>query len=168
MTHDPLEAMVLADRLVVIEGGRVVQDGTPAEVARRPATQYVARLMGLNLYAGLLGPGGVGRARRRRAARVAATPGRRTGPGAGRACARRASRCTPRARSRPARGNVWPGTVTGLELLADRVRVQVEGQPSALVDVTPAAVAELAVRPGQPVWLSAKATEAEAYPDADA
>ncbi len=36
VTHDPLDAMVLADRLVVIEDGRVVQDGTPSEVSRRP------------------------------------------------------------------------------------------------------------------------------------
>jgi molybdate transport system ATP-binding protein len=60
---------------------------------------------------------------------------------------------------------VWPGTVDSLELLADRVRVQVVGRPSALVDVTPAAVAELRLQPGQDVWLTAKATEAEAYPD---
>jgi molybdate transport system ATP-binding protein len=59
--------------------------------------------------------------------------------------------------------NVWAGTVAGLEMLADRVRVQVDGQPSALVDVTPAALAELGLRPGTSVWLSAKATETEAY-----
>ncbi|MEO9223060.1 MAG: ABC transporter ATP-binding protein, partial [Mycobacteriaceae bacterium] len=52
VTHDPLEAMVMTDRLLVIEDGQIVQRGTPAEVARRPATQYVARLVGLNLYAG--------------------------------------------------------------------------------------------------------------------
>ena len=64
--------------------------------------------------------------------------------------------------------NVWPGTVEHLELLGDRVRVQVAGTPAALVDVTPAAVAELALTPGQPVWLSAKATETVAYPSAAA
>ena len=36
VTHDPLEALVLADRLLVLEDGRIVQEGTPAEVARRP------------------------------------------------------------------------------------------------------------------------------------
>ena len=50
-------------------------------------------------------------------------------------------------------------------MLADRVRVQVDGRPRALVDVTPAAVAELGAAPGVPVWLSAKATEVEAYAD---
>ena len=52
VTHDPLEALVLADRLVVIEDGRIVQEGQPAQVARQPATEYVARLVGLNLYDG--------------------------------------------------------------------------------------------------------------------
>src|SRR5204862_4775073 len=52
VTHDPLEALVLADRLVVLEGGRIVQEGTPALIARQPGTDYVAKLVGLNLYAG--------------------------------------------------------------------------------------------------------------------
>src|SRR5690606_27570960 len=50
---DPLDAMVLADRLVVVEDGRVVQQGSPVEVARHPRTDYVARLVGLNLYRGV-------------------------------------------------------------------------------------------------------------------
>ncbi|MEU3934258.1 ABC transporter ATP-binding protein, partial [Streptomyces sp. NPDC029044] len=52
VTHDPLDAMVLADRLVVVEHGRVVQEGTPADIARHPRTDYIARLVGLNLYRG--------------------------------------------------------------------------------------------------------------------
>ena len=52
VTHDPIDASVLGDRLVVIENGRVVQQGPPGEVARRPRTDYVARLVGLNLLAG--------------------------------------------------------------------------------------------------------------------
>ncbi len=44
----------MSDRLIVLEQGRVVQNGTPTAVARHPATDYVARLVGLNLYAGRL------------------------------------------------------------------------------------------------------------------
>jgi molybdate transport system ATP-binding protein len=61
--------------------------------------------------------------------------------------------------------NVWAGVVTGVELLTDRVRIAVTGRPDSVVDVTPAAVAELGLVAGQPVWLTAKATEAVAYPN---
>jgi len=52
VTHDPVEALVLADQLIVLEGGRIVQEGTPAHIARQPATEYVAKLVGLNLLRG--------------------------------------------------------------------------------------------------------------------
>src|SRR5438132_6520295 len=52
VTHDPLEAIALADRLIVIEGGRIVQTGTPSEVAERPRSDYVADLVGVNLLRG--------------------------------------------------------------------------------------------------------------------
>jgi molybdate transport system ATP-binding protein len=165
VTHDPLDAMVLADRIVVLEQGRIVQDATPPIVARRPATQYVARLMGLNLYRGCLDAEGT----------VDLDGGGRLvvplGPGLD-AGTRVLVGVRPSSISIHAgqpqhvsTRNVWPGTVAGLELLADRVRLQVTGQPDALVDITPAALAELGLRPGSAVWLSAKATETETYPE---
>ena len=169
VTHDPLEAMVLADRLLVIEDGRVVQEGTPADVARRPATQYVARLVGLNLYAGDLDPdrttvsldgGGILAVSLQDETRSGARVLVGLRPSAITIHTARPEHASPR--------NVWPGAVAGLELLADRVRVQVDGVPPALVDITPAAVAELGLHTGQQVWLSAKATETDAYPDAAA
>jgi len=172
ITHDPLEAMIMADRLLVIENGRVVQQGTPAQVARQPATQYVARLVGLNLYTGTLevashrvfldaggtftvtlgdddpaASGGTGESTR------PVLVGLR--PSAITIHTVRPTHASPR--------NVWEGKVVGLELLADRVRVQVDATPPALVDISSAAVADLALRPGTAVWLSAKATETEAY-----
>jgi molybdate transport system ATP-binding protein len=159
VTHDPLEALVLADRLLVLEHGRVVQEGTPAEVARRPATEYVARLVGLNLYTGtadgarvVLDGGGsfvVPDHHERGEVLVALRPS-----------AVVVSTSAPVVSSVR---NTWPATITGLTLLTDRVRLDLEGEPSALVDVTPAAVAELGLGAGQQVWLSAKATELEVY-----
>ncbi|WP_233550164.1 ABC transporter ATP-binding protein, partial [Clavibacter lycopersici] len=52
VTHDPVDALALADRIHVLEGGRAVQEGAPAEVAARPATAYVARLVGMNRLEG--------------------------------------------------------------------------------------------------------------------
>jgi molybdate transport system ATP-binding protein len=60
--------------------------------------------------------------------------------------------------------NTWQAKISGLTLLADRVRLDLDGQPPALVDVTPAAVAELSLDPGSQVWLTVKATDLEVYP----
>jgi molybdate transport system ATP-binding protein len=173
VTHDPLEALVLADRIVVLEAGRVVQDGPPGAVARRPATDYVAHLMGLNLYTGVLTDrasqrvdldgGGLLFAAGHDRDDQAVLPVNGT---------RMLVVLPPSAISlhvhEPDAGsarNVWSGTVTSLELLTDRVRIAAEGRPGALVDVTPAAVTALHLTTGQRVWLSAKAAEVIAYPD---
>jgi len=163
ITHDPLEAMVMTDRLLVIEDGRIVQRGTPTEVARRPATQYIARLVGLNLYAGTRDGATVGLdvggtmtptaqpqsqgARVLVAIRPTAIALHTTKP----------DHASPR--------NVWAGTVAGMELLTDRVRIEVTGAPSALVDIAPGAVHELNLAAGTGVWLSAKATDIDIYAD---
>jgi molybdate transport system ATP-binding protein len=159
VTHDPLEALVLADRLVVLENGIIVQEGTPAQIARQPGTDYVAKLVGLNLYAGhadgaqvKLAGGG---------AFVVTDHGQHGDVlVAVRPSAVVVSSQEPRLSS--AR-NTWPAKITGLTLLADRVRLDLDGQPPALVDVTPAAVAELSLDPGRRVWLSVKATDLEVY-----
>ena len=163
VTHDPLEAMVLADRLLVVEHGRLVQEGTPAEVARRPASTYVARLVGLNLWAGRL-EDAAGTVVLEGGGRLAVAPGNATGQVLVSLRPSAIAVHTDRPHDTSER-NVWQGRVASMEVLADRVRLQVEGVPSALVDVTPAAVAELRLDVGQPVWLSAKATEVEAYAD---
>lgn len=162
VTHDPLEAMVLADRLMVLEAGRVVQQGTPAEVARRPASAYVARLVGLNLWTGLLDVDGV--VGLDDGGRLAVATEAPPGPVL---VSLRPSAITVHTEhpEHTSTRNVWPGRVAAMEVLADRVRLQVTGAPPALADVTPAAVAELDLEVGREVWLSAKATEVEAYAD---
>ncbi len=52
VTHDPLDALTLASRLVFLDAGRMVQTGSPAEIVARPRSPYVAEVVGLNLYAG--------------------------------------------------------------------------------------------------------------------
>src|SRR5664280_3031839 len=128
ITHDPLEAMIMADRLVVIESGRVVQEGSPAQVASQPATQYVARLVGLNLYTGtlevatrrvFLDAGGTFTVTLSEDDPTAAAPdGQSTRPVL---VGLRPSAITIHT-ALPTHGsprNVWKGTVTGLEQLTD-------------------------------------------------
>ncbi len=157
ITHDPLDAMILADRIVVIEDGRVVQTGTPAEVARAPLTDYVARLVGLNLYRGMsregraeLADGGT-----LQAAGAPDGPVLLTFPPS--------AVSLHRARPESSARNAWPGRVTGVEQHGATVRVAVDASPAVLADVTTAAVAELDLVPGRQVWASVKATEIQSY-----
>ena len=157
VTHDPLDALVVADRLVVVEHGRAVQVGTPSQVARRPATAYVAALVGLNLYRGRARGGEVALD----GGGVLHTP---DAPDGEVLVALRPEAVALHLESPVGSPrNVWAGRVAALALLGHRVRVEVAGSPGALVDVTPAAVAELGLAEGSPVWLSAKATEVEVY-----
>lgn len=158
VTHDPLEALVLADRIVVLEDGVVVQQGSPAELARHPRTDYVARVVGLNLLRG------------HAAGRTATVAGQalvalaHDARGAVyMAFAPSAVTLSPTRPEGSAR-NAWRGVIADVEAHGDLVRVTVDGTVPLLADVTPLAVAELALEPGQPVWASVKATEISVYP----
>ena len=158
VTHDPLDAMVLADRLIVVEGGRVVQQGGPAEVARHPRTDYVARLVGLNLYRGVAA-GHV----------VTLESGLRVETaeqGGGEVFIAFPPRAVALFRARPdgSPRNLWEARVDGVERHGDQVRVHLDGPIAVAADVTPAAVAELALTEGQTVWAAVKASETHCYP----
>jgi putrescine transport system ATP-binding protein len=63
VTHDQEEAMALSDRIAVMDGGRVVQTGAPAEIYERPASRFVADFVGsANLFEGRLAEAGAGHA----------------------------------------------------------------------------------------------------------
>lgn len=158
VTHDPLDAMVLADRLVVIEDGGEVQSGSPAEVARRPRTDYIARLVGLNLYQGT----GEGHAVRLPDGVVVAAAEEVSGP----AFVAFAPGAVTLYRERPTSSarNVWELTVAGLDLHGDQVRAELTGTLPLAADLTPAAAAELDLGQGTRVWVSVKAAQTHAYP----
>jgi molybdate transport system ATP-binding protein len=159
VTHDPLDAIVLAERLIVLEAGRVTHDGSPTELATRPRSRYVAELVGLNLWHGTardttvdLRGGGTLTIANHFAGDVIVT-------------------ARPQAvaiDTQPPHGsprNAWPTTVDTIESLGDRVRVRLTGTPSVVAEVTPAAVAELKLDRGDHVWAAIKASELAAYPE---
>lgn len=160
VTHDPIDAMVLADRVYVIEDGRVVQTGTPAAIARRPASDYVAALMGVNLLRGVAHAGQV-EVRGGGTIRIADTA--LAGPAIVAVRPEVVAVHLSQPRDSSPR-NAWPGRIAALEVRGDLVRLTVDGSPSISVVVTPSAVAELGLREGMSVWLSAKAADLEAYP----
>lgn len=157
VTHDPVDAMVLADRVAVLEGGRVVQEGAPHEMAAAPRTQYVARLMGLNLYRGRA-DGSIVRLDGGGSLNV-------PGPIGGPVCVAFRPAAVSLHRDRPGGSprNVWRGVVSGVEHHAGGVRVRVDGAPPVLADVTVEALAELRLAPGDVVWVALKATEIRAF-----
>ena len=158
VTHDPLDAMMLADRLVIVEDGAVVQTGDAATITTRPRTDYVARLVGLNLYRGradgatvhLPGDFTLTTATAQHGevfvafppSAVALYPARPEG--------------SPR--------NTWPAVVAAVARHGDNLRIELTGAIPVAADVTPAAAVELDLAPGRAVWATLKATEATSYP----
>ena len=159
VTHDPLDALALADRIVILEDGRVTQVGPPGEVPARPRTPYVADLVGTNLYRG-----------RATGAHVELDTGLQvvtsTGsdgpvfvvipPGA-----------VSVYRTRPdgSPRNVYEATIEHVQPLRNRARATARvGNTTMAADVTLDAVSQLGLHAGDRVWLSVKATEVAAYP----
>jgi molybdate transport system ATP-binding protein len=158
VTHDPLDALVLADRLVIVEDGQVVQEGDAATITAQPRTDYVARLVGLNLYRGT-GTGHTVTLPEGFAITVDDTVDGDAfvafGPAAV-ALFLDQPNGSPR--------NCWPATITGIQRYGDNLRVELAGPIAAAADITPAAAAHLRLETGQSVWAAVKATETRAYP----
>ncbi|WP_455428622.1 TOBE domain-containing protein [Klenkia terrae] len=150
--------MALADRVVVVEDGVVVQEGTPVEVARRPRTDYVARLVGLSLLPGtasgttvaLDGGGEV----------AVAEPAQ--GPVLVAVRPETVSLYLSRPDGSPR--NVWPATLAGATPHGSTVRCDLAGAVPLTADVTATAFAEMGLVPGAQVWASVKASEVAVYP----
>ena len=158
VTHDPLEAVALADRLIVMELGHLVQTGTPAEVTERPRSQYVADLVGVNLLRGNADHGSV----RLTSGTVLAAAGAEAGEVF--AVVHPRAVAIHRAHPEGSPRNVWPGRASSIELLGNRVRVRIDGEVPLVAEVTPAALRDLNLVEGGEVWLSFKATDVAVYP----
>ncbi|MFJ6423801.1 ABC transporter permease [Streptomyces hydrogenans] len=157
VTHDPVEAVSLADRVLVLQDGRALQDATPAEVTRHPRSPWVARMLGRNAWPGTATPDGL--ALDGGGTLVAAEPP----PSGTPALAIVAPEAVSLHREKPAGSprNVWPGTVREITTSGSRLRVLVTSTetPDLVAEITPQAAAELGLADGVPVWTSVKATE---------
>ena len=159
VTHQMIDALVLADRVVVLDGGRVVEQGPTREVLTRPRSAFAARLAGLNLVSGTATVGGL------RAEDGTELSGltESTVPGASAVAV-----FTPAAVAvfvDPPKGsprNVIHDRVAALEPNGTLVRVRGVGGLAA--DITPAAAAELGLHTRADVWLIVQAAEVAVYP----
>ncbi|CAN5870756.1 ABC transporter ATP-binding protein [soil metagenome] len=158
VTHDPIEAATLADRLVVLEDGKITQTGRIDDVTRRPRSAWAARLAGVNLYEGRASGGRVALLAGGQITAAGVADGDAFVAIAPSAVAlfRRLPSGTPR--------NVWSGRVDGFDSFGDRVRVHLTGAPAITAEITPAAAADLDLAVGGDVFAAVKATEVTTYP----
>ncbi|MFC9582394.1 ABC transporter permease [Streptomyces yangpuensis] len=157
VTHDPVEAVSLADRVLVLADGRALQDAPPAEVSRHPRSPWVARMLGRNAWPGIASADGLALAAGGRLVVAEALPQ------GTQALAIIAPEAVSVHRDRPGGSprNVWPGTVREITAVGSRLRVLIGSAeaPDLVAEITPNAAAELGLADGTEVWTSVKATE---------
>jgi molybdate transport system ATP-binding protein len=162
ITHDPVEAGALADHLVVLEGGRVTQEGSPDAIRTSPRTRYAAELVGVNLFAGRLVPLGDG------AGRLATSEGDVVVPWPDRpeesledvlGILHPSDISLFRSRPEGSARNVVLGRVALITVEGNRARLRIDGEPPLVAEVTPGSVDRLALREGDRIWATFKAVE---------
>lgn len=167
VTHDVAEAVELGTRMIVLERGRVVEDGSPAEVLARPVSAFGASLVGLNAVAGVLRIDGDGLPSIDVGGGQELTAAEASGIAAGQpvtfmfapeAVALSSGKVVGSARSS------LPATVERVSTAGGLVTVRLRfpnGTPFN-ARITPAALAELALAPGDEAVATVKATQVRA------
>ena len=158
VTHDPVDAYALADRIAVMDAGRIVQLGTIADVTAHPRSRYVASLVGTNLVVGEVAGDVLTTATGARIVLAGAPSGRSY------ALIRPQAIVLERQPARTSAQNTWAGTISDIDLLGDRARVHLDGPLPLTAEITAAALTQLALRPGDRIYAAAKATDIECYP----
>lgn len=168
VTHDLLDALTVADRVVVIDRGRVVESGPVREVLSTPRSDFAARIAGVNLVPGVLGAQGT-----LRTAWGTEISGISTvAPGDGavalfRPAAVAVHLTPPHASPR----NVLAVQIAEVDMHGSTVRVrgteQPDGSAGLAADITAAALADLDLQIGQTVFFVVKTQEVALHPALD-
>jgi len=162
VTHNPLDAVAFGQRIAVLDGGRIVQSGTPDRLLRQPRSPYVAAFTGVNLFQGrssMPQPGGLSRIEtdqgpvRVSGTEVGASPFVAVSP--------REITLYVAAPTAGSAQNVFRGPVVEMvpePPFGERVRVVLGTRPPLVAEVTQAAVDRLGLAVGTQVYASFKAT----------
>jgi molybdate transport system ATP-binding protein len=163
VTHDILDALALADRVLVLDGGRIVEDGPVREVLSRPRSAFAARIAGVNLIAGRLQGHTLTTVGGLRVQGLAAD----ATDGAAVALFRPAAVAVHRSSPEGSPRNRIPVTVAEIEPRGETVRVRAadgaDGSGGLVAELTADAAADLDLVPGSEVWFAVKATEVSLY-----
>ena len=155
ITHDPTDAFLLADRIAILEAGRITQVGSSDDIRRHPATPYVAAVAGTNLLRGHNSDGVLVLDDHQHALQTSDTSVR--GPVLITIHPTAIALHTAQPSGSPR--NSWHTTVATVEPLGDTTRLTLDDPLPLGVDITPGATQALGLGPGSPVWASVKATE---------
>ena len=158
ITHDPLDAYSLADRVVILEAGRVTQTGTLADIAAHPRSRYIAQLVGTNLLTGTIT--GTTFTAANGATLVVDTEVDGHAYAAIAPSAIALYTTPPEGSPR----NVWQTTIADIDRAFDRVRVSLSEPLPLTAELTTLGLASLDRHPGDKIWASIKATEINTYP----
>jgi molybdate transport system ATP-binding protein len=158
VTHDPVDAYALADRIAVLDHGSLAQTGTIAAITAHPRSRYVADLVGTNLVSGTLDADGLLTHDGVRISVVADF----IGPAF--AIIRPQSITLSTSASDTSARNTFTGTIDDIDRLGDRVRVAVAGPIHLTAEITARALDSMQLRPGDTVHAAVKATDIETYP----
>jgi molybdate transport system ATP-binding protein len=166
VSHDPVESMTLASRIVILEAGQVTQAGTPEEIRNGPRTRYAADLVGVNLFEGTLRPAedGAGVLETSDGQIVVALPpdlvlrSARSGTFGRLAPADVSIHTTPPVGSPR---NIFPGSIEEIAVGGDRARVRLRTSPPLVAEITVGSVDRLHLAPGDDVWATFKAVEVQ-------
>ncbi|GLY69159.1 sulfate/molybdate ABC transporter ATP-binding protein [Amycolatopsis taiwanensis] len=167
VTHDPLDALALADHVLVLADGQAVERGPTRDVLAAPRTAFTARIAGLNLVAGTATEDGL---RTDDGSLVAGmlAPDMETGSPAVAVFAPSAVSVYPAEDGHPGSPrNTFRAVVGTLEPHGTVIRLRTAGDGWAAglsADLTPAAVADLRLEPGTVVRLSVKAITVTVHP----
>lgn len=159
VTHDATDAFALADRIAVLEAGRIVQVGSAAEIGSRPKSRYVADLVGLNCFRGTLHDGRLTLGSGAHLVVVSSHEGAALATAHPRTVALFLERPLGSPR------NCWQAEVLAVEGAQGSVRIQLGGEIPVVAEVTEGSVEGLGLQVGTRVWVAIKATEIRVEPE---
>lgn len=171
ITHDLLDVFTLADRVLVLESGRVVEVGPVAEVLTAPRSPFAARIAGVNVVSGTVGPDGALHTRAGVRWYGSPTPWASAELGGGQNAVAVFPPTAVSVFRDPPHGsprNCVEVTVAELDVRGAVVVVrggeQADGAPGLAAEITVDAAAELRLAPGERVWFTVKAVAVALYP----
>jgi molybdate transport system ATP-binding protein len=165
VTHDPLEAMTLADDIIVMEQGAITQQGEPGEIRSHPRSAYAAAFAGTNLLSGTLTTEGSQTILETEHGRLQVVSEQIPDGEPVLASIHPATITLSLGHSATSARNQIRGRITAIDDTGSRVRVALDGSPPLVAEVTRDAAATMGLRPGLELWAAVKATRIEVYPD---